>query len=83
MRIVPHQPPRLEPADEVALRELTRHAFGRRRKQFQRILRDAYGLAPEVVTALEERTGLDLRQRPETFSPGEFISLAKTLRGRG
>src|SRR5690606_38982060 len=43
VRIEPFQPPRLTPEEEVALRTLTRHAFGKRRKQFQRILRDAYG----------------------------------------
>ena len=81
VRIVPYQPPRLEPAVEGALRELTRRAFGQRRKQFQRILRDAYGLDAAGVEALEARTGLDLRQRPETVSPAQFIALAEALRG--
>ena len=39
--IVPHDPPRLTADDEAALRERTRAAFQQRRKQFQRILRDA------------------------------------------
>jgi 16S rRNA (adenine1518-N6/adenine1519-N6)-dimethyltransferase len=79
VRIVPHQPPRLEPAEEAALRELTRRAFGQRRKQFQRILRDAYGLDAEGIVALERRTGFDLGRRPETFPPEDFILLAREL----
>ena len=79
VRIVPHQPPRLQPAEEGALRVLTRNAFGQRRKQFQRILRDAYGLDPEGVAALEHLTGLDLARRPETFPPADFIALSRAL----
>lgn len=79
IRIVPHSPPRVEPEVEDALRALTRAAFGQRRKQFQRILRDAYHLSPERVADLESRTGFDLRDRPETFSPDQFLVLAKAL----
>ncbi|MDB4951221.1 MAG: dimethyladenosine transferase [Gemmatimonadetes bacterium] len=83
IRIVPHDPPRLVPEDEVPLRVLTRAAFGQRRKQFQRILRDAYGMAPEQVGELETELGMDLRDRPETFGPERFIDLARALARRG
>ena len=79
IRIVPHDPPRLEVEEETALRRLTRAAFGHRRKQFQRILRDAYRLTPEGVGRLESATGFDLRMRPEQFGPGQFIHLARAL----
>ncbi|HEX5723943.1 MAG TPA: 16S rRNA (adenine(1518)-N(6)/adenine(1519)-N(6))-dimethyltransferase RsmA [Longimicrobiaceae bacterium] len=81
--IVPHDPPRLSPEEEAALRVLTRAAFQQRRKQFQRILRDAYALSPEQVGELERALGVDLRDRPETFSPERFIELARALRARG
>jgi 16S rRNA (adenine1518-N6/adenine1519-N6)-dimethyltransferase len=83
VRIVPHDPPRLEPDEEGALRELTRAAFQQRRKQFQRILRDAYSLSAEEVEALGAEVGMDLRQRPETFSAERFIDLSRALRSRG
>ncbi len=83
VRIVPHDPPRLRPDEEGALRSLTRAAFQQRRKQFQRILRDAYGLSAEEVEALEAEVGMDLRQRPETFSAERFIDLSRALRARG
>jgi 16S rRNA (adenine1518-N6/adenine1519-N6)-dimethyltransferase len=84
VRITPHVPPRLSVDDEAALRRLTRTAFGQRRKQFQRILRDAYALDAEGIAELEAATGFDLQARPETFSADEFIRLAAQLeRGRG
>jgi 16S rRNA (adenine1518-N6/adenine1519-N6)-dimethyltransferase len=82
VRIVPHAPPRLDPQTEGAVRALTRIAFGQRRKQFQRILRDAHHLTPEQVAALEGETGFDLRQRPEQLSPPQFVTLARVLAAR-
>jgi 16S rRNA (adenine1518-N6/adenine1519-N6)-dimethyltransferase len=79
VRITPHAPARLEPRLETALRVLTRAAFGQRRKQFQRILRDAYHLTPAHIEALEQSTGFDLRHRPETFAPDDFVRLAAEL----
>ena len=79
LRIVPHSPPPLEPELEAAVRSLTRAAFGQRRKQFQRVLRDAYRIDPEAIGRLEARTGFDLRGRPETFSPEQFVVLAREL----
>lgn len=81
IRIIPHDPPRVPPEDETALRTLTRFAFGQRRKQFQRILRDAYHLSPEQVEALAAETGMNLQARPESFPPEQFITLARALRG--
>jgi 16S rRNA (adenine1518-N6/adenine1519-N6)-dimethyltransferase len=79
VRITPFLPPPLSPEEETAVRRLTREAFSRRRKQFQRTLRDAFGLSPAGVAALEERTGFDLSQRPERFAPEEFVLLARAL----
>jgi 16S rRNA (adenine1518-N6/adenine1519-N6)-dimethyltransferase len=79
IRITPHQPPRLTPEVEVALRTLTRAAFGQRRKQLQRILRDAYGLSPDTIEGIARRVGFDPRDRPETLQPTTFVQLAEAL----
>lgn len=81
VRIRPFHPPRITAAREKAVRVLTRAAFQRRRKQFQRILRDdpAYCLSRGRVAEVETRSGLDLTRRPETFAPEDFVRLAKTL----
>ena len=83
LRIRPFHPPRLSPSQEEALRTLTRAAFQRRRKQFQRILRDdpAYRLDREALAALETRCSLDLTLRPEALAPTDFIRLAEAIRG--
>ena len=82
VRIVPHDPPRLTRDEEAALRELTRAAFQQRRKQFQRILRDAWHLSVDEVEAIGRAAGMDLVQRPETFSAQKFIDLSRVLRER-
>jgi 16S rRNA (adenine1518-N6/adenine1519-N6)-dimethyltransferase len=81
IRVVPHDPPRIPPEDEASLRTLTRFAFGQRRKQFQRILRDAYRLSVEQVEAVGREVGMDLQARTESFPPERFIDLARALRG--
>ena len=67
----------------TALRELTRVAFSRRRKQIRRILRDApeYRLTTEAADALLAALGIDPTARPETFDPGTFMRLADRLGG--
>ena len=68
---------------ERALRELTRVAFSRRRKQIRRILRDApeYRLTAEAADALLAALGIDPTARPETFDPETFMRLADRLGG--
>lgn len=83
VRITPHNPPRLTSDEEGAVRKLARAAFGQRRKQLQRILRDAYGLSPETVEAVGRSVGRDMTDRPETFAPEEFVRLARALGGSG
>ncbi len=84
LRLRPHLPPRLDAVELAAVRTLARVAFSHRRKQFQRILRDApeYGLSRADVTALETGLGVDLRARPEAFDPDAFVALSRALGGR-
>ena len=81
VRIRPFHPPRISAAREKSVRVLTRAAFQRRRKQFQRILRDdpAYLLSRRAVAEVEARSGLDLTRRPETFAPADFVRLAQVV----
>ncbi|MGQ0813694.1 MAG: 16S rRNA (adenine(1518)-N(6)/adenine(1519)-N(6))-dimethyltransferase RsmA [Gemmatimonadota bacterium] len=85
VRIMPHQPPTLSATEEVDLRALTRAAFSWRRKQLQNILRnaDGFGLGPEQIQRIGERTGLRMTDRPEQLTPADFITLAGELRALG
>ena len=82
IRIQPIRPAPLGAREEKELRILTRIAFQQRRKQFQSILRNHpdTALGHDQIKELEENTGFDLRNRPESFSPEEFIRFAKVLR---
>lgn len=83
IRLTPFRPPRLDESTEAALRTLTREAFGRRRKQLQRILRDAFSASPSDLERLSSMTSLDLQDRPETLSSEDFIQLTRALRHLG
>ena len=82
LRIDPFAPPRLSEAEERDVRALTRVAFGWRRKQLQRILRDApgYGVPQGTLARLEHAIGMPLEARPEALSPEHFVTLARALR---
>ncbi len=79
--ITPHYPPLRSPEAERRLRQLTRAAFQRRRKQLQRTLRDdpRWRLTPGDLDRIASRTGLDLTERPERFSPDQLADLAEAL----
>ena len=81
IRIRPLVPEPLTAPEEERLRRLVRAAFQWRRKQLRKILRDHPDLArPEAeVTAVAERLGLDLEDRPERLSPDQFTGLAAAL----
>jgi 16S rRNA (adenine1518-N6/adenine1519-N6)-dimethyltransferase len=85
VRIVPRRPFLLSIAEENDLRELTRAAFGMRRKQFQKILRAAavYELDAQAVAGLEHQLGYSLTVRPEQLSAAQFVELSKLLRQGG
>lgn len=81
VRVTPTSPPPLDEADEIRLRRLTRAAFQWRRKQMQKILRDhpQLNVPRESVASVGTALGLDLRRRPETFSPEGLTRLAREL----
>ncbi|MFW6202460.1 MAG: 16S rRNA (adenine(1518)-N(6)/adenine(1519)-N(6))-dimethyltransferase RsmA [Gemmatimonadota bacterium] len=85
LRIEPLRPPPIDAETEADLRALVRASFRWRRKQLQTILRRApgYGLDRDALREIADATGIDLRRRPETLSPAQFIELARRLRARG
>lgn len=81
IRLRPHQPPLLSAQEELDLRVLTRTLFGWRRKQLQRILRDAepYRLDADQLQHVDA-AGFTLTARPEALDPAQFVHLARELR---
>jgi 16S rRNA (adenine1518-N6/adenine1519-N6)-dimethyltransferase len=82
IRITPLVPPPLSERQESDMRELTRTTFSWRRKQLQKTLRSAprYMLDVDEIQTITALTGLDMQQRPEQLSPGQFLALADALR---
>ena len=85
IRITPFRPAPLDAAEAADLRELTRVAFGWRRKQLQKILRSSpeYGLQADAVESVLAEVGVAADARPETLAPDTFIALARALRRHG
>jgi 16S rRNA (adenine1518-N6/adenine1519-N6)-dimethyltransferase len=82
IRIVPESPPPFTPKQETALRTLTRAAFSRRRKQLQKVLRQApeYELSAEEAETLLQSLGIDPSTRPDALPVEDYIRLAAALR---
>jgi 16S rRNA (adenine1518-N6/adenine1519-N6)-dimethyltransferase len=65
------------------LRALVRAAFGQRRKTLANALAGSVSNGRPGVEELLRGEGIDPRQRGETLSPQDFISLARAARQRG
>ena len=85
VRIVPHAPPALSPALEDSLRQLTRAAFSRRRKQLQKVLRQApeFNLPQNEVERVLRVQGIDPAIRPDALAVKDYVRLATALAERG
>ena len=84
IRITPHSPPALTQAEEEDLRTLTRVAFSRRRKQIQRVLRQApeYSLTADAVQQILGELDIDPSTRPDALPVEGYIGLSRALSGQ-
>ncbi|MGH7570526.1 MAG: 16S rRNA (adenine(1518)-N(6)/adenine(1519)-N(6))-dimethyltransferase RsmA [Gemmatimonadota bacterium] len=81
VRIVPAGPAGLAEERRERIRDLVRTAFGQRRKQLRNSLKDEpWSLAGERGVRVQDRTGIDLRRRPETLSLEEWLRLDDALK---
>ena len=79
MRIVPRSDPAIMRSEEAAYRAMVVGAFGFRRKQMQRVIRELWDLGAEDATAILQRAGIEPTDRPEVLTPADF---ARLLRAR-
>ncbi|KPK81572.1 MAG: hypothetical protein AMS25_05805 [Gemmatimonas sp. SM23_52] len=84
VRIVPQMPSPLSQEHEAAFRQLTRAAFSRRRKQIQKVLRQApeYRLSGAEAEAVLGSLGIDPSTRPDALAVVDYICLAAALARR-
>jgi 16S rRNA (adenine1518-N6/adenine1519-N6)-dimethyltransferase len=79
MRITPRADPLVRSEEEGSFRAMVVGAFGFRRKQMQRVIRELWGLGAAEAAAMLQRAGIDAAARPEVLSPADF---ARLLRAR-
>jgi 16S rRNA (adenine1518-N6/adenine1519-N6)-dimethyltransferase len=65
--LTPHVEPLLGANEETAFRKFVQAAFGMRRKQMLRVLRELWIPSPEHASAILSEAGIDHATRPETI----------------
>ena len=79
LRLTPLAEPQVGDAEVEPFRRLVVGLFGFRRKQMLRGLRELTGWDAPQVEAVLSRVGIELRVRPETVAPVQFVSLLRVL----
>lgn len=77
LRLTPRADPVVTTEEEGAFSRMVQGAFGQRRKQMRRVVRELFGLGAEAAEQLLATCGIDVAVRPETLSPDAF---ARVLR---
>jgi 16S rRNA (adenine1518-N6/adenine1519-N6)-dimethyltransferase len=77
IRITPLATPLVSPAEEEPFRIFVQEAFGMRRKQMRRVLRELWGLTAERAEAFLGAAAITPTARPEILSPSDFAHLLR------
>jgi 16S rRNA (adenine1518-N6/adenine1519-N6)-dimethyltransferase len=77
VRLIPRSDPVVGADDEPELRAFVQAAFGMRRKQIRRILREVASLSVAHAEAALHEAEIDGDARPETLTPEDFARLAR------
>ena len=77
VRIDPRPDPVITPDEEATFRRFVRDAFGMRRKQMRRVLREVLGVDAERAGAVLASAEIDPAARPETLSPEDFARVVR------
>jgi 16S rRNA (adenine1518-N6/adenine1519-N6)-dimethyltransferase len=83
VRIDPRRDPVVSPSEEPAFRRFVQDAFGMRRKQMRRVLREILSIDADASDALLSAAGIDPMARPETLSPEDFARLVRAAQKDG
>jgi 16S rRNA (adenine1518-N6/adenine1519-N6)-dimethyltransferase len=79
VRIEPKTTPTVKPEEERPFREFVQAAFGFRRKQMRRVLREIQPMTAEAADALLGEVGIATDARPETLTAERFAALFRVL----
>jgi 16S rRNA (adenine1518-N6/adenine1519-N6)-dimethyltransferase len=77
VRIDPRPDPVIGRDEEASFRRFVRDAFGMRRKQMRRVLREVLEIDAERASAILASSDIDPAARPETLSPEDFARVIR------
>lgn len=77
LRITPRAVPLVTPGEEVDFSRMVQAAFGQRRKQMRRVVRQLFSAGAAQAEQLCESAGIDPQARPETLAPEAFVALLR------
>jgi 16S rRNA (adenine1518-N6/adenine1519-N6)-dimethyltransferase len=80
VRIDPRSDPVVRAADEAGFRRFVQNAFGMRRKQMRRVLRELSGVSAQRAEEILSAAGVEPEVRPETLGPEQFARVFGLLR---
>ena len=75
VRVTPRADPVVAPEEEQGFREFVQAAFGMRRKQLRRVVREVCDVGPELAEVMLSEVGIDPTSRPEVLSAERFAAL--------
>ena len=79
LRITPREFPELRAGEEARFRAMVVGAFGFRRKQMGRVVRELWGGDAASATELLRSAAIAPDARPEVLSPADFVRLLRAL----
>jgi len=79
IRITPLANPVIADHEQPTFRRLVQDAFGMRRKQMRRVVRELLSIDATAADALLAAAGIDPSVRPETLSPEAFARLGRAI----
>ncbi|MFI5311481.1 MAG: 16S rRNA (adenine(1518)-N(6)/adenine(1519)-N(6))-dimethyltransferase RsmA [Gemmatimonadales bacterium] len=82
LRVTPLESPVIEAGEEKPFRTMVVGAFGFRRKQMVRVVRELWALDAGHAAALLAEAHIDPRARPEVLSPSDFARLLRARQQR-
>ncbi len=82
LRITPLAEPLISAEEEEPFRLMVQGAFGFRRKQMGRVVRELWSLGAEEASALLVVAGIEQTARPEVLTPVDFARLLRAHRAR-
>jgi 16S rRNA (adenine1518-N6/adenine1519-N6)-dimethyltransferase len=77
VRIEPRPDPVVSSSEETSFRRFVQDAFGMRRKQMRRVLREILSIDADAADAMLSAASIDPTTRPETLSPEDFAHLLR------